>query len=71
MLYEIKVNKFRHDTKVFRQEILQNQGVLEQKLRINENQRLIILDLMSAQEAYSEAIRTQHGDMREYAGLSN
>jgi hypothetical protein len=65
VLIQIKQNKYKNDAKVFRKEILQKQADLQLKLRINENQRLIILDLMHEREALSEAVRLGHGDWKE------
>jgi hypothetical protein len=54
-VFEIRVNKMRHEENESRRAILEKQKIVSQKMRINENQRLIIIDLMDVVEQVEEA----------------
>ena len=54
-VFEIRVNKMRHEENENRRAILEKQKIVSQKMRINENQRLIIIDLMDVVEQVEEA----------------
>lgn len=45
----------RHEENESRRAILEKQKIVSQKMRINENQRLIIIDLMDVVEQVEEA----------------
>lgn len=64
-IFQIKMSKFTHDEMDMRRDILAKQSQLSQKLRINENQRRLIMDLMKVYEVVDTIAKGRSGDVRE------